>query len=293
MTGLLKVIMMLKHKQIPGLLYFKEPNKKIDFVNSPFYINTDLSEWEKGDTPRRAGICSFGMGGTNGFMVVEEFDNDIVVTDQKKDKDECRIVFLSAASSYSLEQMKRELSEYITNNKDVDLDDIVFSISRRKNFENRWAAVCNSIDELNDILINNKGIQSVSEGNDKKIVYTIMHGNYSVDNKVISAICDSLPGFKDNYEYCKQLFEKNKADSSDKIEDLSLDFSFVYSIVKSMIVFIKPDIFCGDDFGKLISKSVFCDDLETIVRAIACGTDYKDIIVSIPVSGDPYEFISI
>lgn len=291
-TGLLKVIMMLKHKQIPGLLYFKEPNKKIDFVNSPFYINTDLSEWEKGDTPRRAGICSFGMGGTNGFMVVEEFDNDIVVTDQKKDKDECRIVFLSAASSYSLEQMKRELSEYITNNKDVDLDDIVFSISRRKNFENRWAAVCNSIDELNDILINNKGIQSVSEGNDKKIVYTIMHGNYSVDNKVISAICDSLPGFKDNYEYCKQLFEKNKADSSDKIEDLSLDFSFVYSIVKSMIVFIKPDIFCGDDFGKLISKSVFCDDLETIVRAIACGTDYKDIIDSIPVSGEPYEFIS-
>lgn len=291
-TGLLKVIMMLKHKQIPGLLNFNEPNRKIDFVNSPFYINTDLSEWEKGDTPRRAGICSFGMGGTNGFMVVEEYDKDTNVQDQKKDNDKCRIVSLSAASSYSLEQMKRELSEYITNNKDVDFDDLVFSLIRRKNFENSWAAVCNSIDDLNNILVNDKGTQSVSEGSNKKVVYTIMHGNYAVDNDIISAFSNSLPGFKENFEYCKQLFEENKVDSNEKITALNLAFSFVYSIVKSMIAFVKPDIFCGDDFGKLICKLVCSDNLEPIVKAIASAADYKDVIDSIAVSGASYEFIT-
>src|SRR5205085_6346657 len=71
-AGLIKTVLALKHKQIPPSLHFEQPNPKIDFVNSPFYVNTTLSEWKAGPTPRRAGVNSFGVGGTNAHIVLEE-----------------------------------------------------------------------------------------------------------------------------------------------------------------------------------------------------------------------------
>ncbi|MFM5942429.1 MAG: ketoacyl-synthetase C-terminal extension domain-containing protein, partial [Dolichospermum sp.] len=71
-AGLIKTILALKNGAIPPSLNFKRPNPNIDFANSPFYVNTELIEWEKNDLPRRAGVSSFGMGGTNCHVVLEE-----------------------------------------------------------------------------------------------------------------------------------------------------------------------------------------------------------------------------
>lgn len=62
-TGLIKTALALKHQLIPPSLYFEEPNPEIDFANSPFYVNTQLSAWQTNGTPRRAGVSSFGLGG--------------------------------------------------------------------------------------------------------------------------------------------------------------------------------------------------------------------------------------
>ena len=72
-AGLIKVCMALKHQKIPASLNFKVPNSRIDFENSPFYVNTRLKQWQKTATPRRAAISSFGIGGTNAHVIVEEF----------------------------------------------------------------------------------------------------------------------------------------------------------------------------------------------------------------------------
>ena len=71
-SGLIKAVLALHHKQIPPSLNFQSPNPEIDFDNSPFYVNTKLAEWLANDTPRRAGVSSFGMGGTNVHVVLEE-----------------------------------------------------------------------------------------------------------------------------------------------------------------------------------------------------------------------------
>ncbi|MHC5823208.1 MAG: type I polyketide synthase, partial [Nostoc sp.] len=63
-AGLIKTVLALKHKQIPPSLHFKQPNAQIDFDNSPFYVNTTLSEWKTNGTHRRAGVSSYGIGGT-------------------------------------------------------------------------------------------------------------------------------------------------------------------------------------------------------------------------------------
>ncbi|MCC3433252.1 MAG: polyketide synthase, partial [Microcoleus sp. PH2017_04_SCI_O_A] len=71
-AGLIKTVQALKHQLIPPSLHFEQPNPQIDFANSPFYVNTQLSEWKAGKSPRRAGVSSFGIGGTNAHVVLEE-----------------------------------------------------------------------------------------------------------------------------------------------------------------------------------------------------------------------------
>lgn len=72
-TGLIKTALSLENKIIPASLHFTKPNPKLDIENSPFYVNASLQEWKtKGNAPRRAGISSFGTGGTNAHLVVEE-----------------------------------------------------------------------------------------------------------------------------------------------------------------------------------------------------------------------------
>ena len=71
-AGIIKAVLMLKHKKIPPSLNFKNPNPQIDFVHSPFYVNDALREWEDKGIPRRLGVSSFGVGGTNAHVVLEE-----------------------------------------------------------------------------------------------------------------------------------------------------------------------------------------------------------------------------
>src|SRR6185295_16645405 len=71
-TGLIKTALALKGGFIPPSLHFEHPNPQIDLENSPFFVNTQLTEWKSQGTPRRAGVSSFGIGGTNAHCVLEE-----------------------------------------------------------------------------------------------------------------------------------------------------------------------------------------------------------------------------
>ena len=71
-AGLIKTVLALKHRQLPASLNFQSPNPEIDFQNTPFYVNSSLTEWKSHDGPRRAGVTSLGIGGTNAHVVLEE-----------------------------------------------------------------------------------------------------------------------------------------------------------------------------------------------------------------------------
>ena len=71
-AGLIKVAMSLHDQQIPGTLHFDKPNPQIDFTNSPFHVCDSLTPWKRGDQPRRGGVSSFGVGGTNAHILLEE-----------------------------------------------------------------------------------------------------------------------------------------------------------------------------------------------------------------------------
>ncbi|MCX5205625.1 SDR family NAD(P)-dependent oxidoreductase [Streptomyces sp. NBC_00237] len=73
LAGLVKVLLCLRHREIPPLAGFETPGAHIDLAPGPFVIPTEPLPW-RSEGPRRAGISAFGMGGTNAHVVVEEYD---------------------------------------------------------------------------------------------------------------------------------------------------------------------------------------------------------------------------
>ena len=73
-TGLIKTVMMLKHKELVPTANFKQLNEKVRFEGTPFYVNEDNRAWDApaDGAPRAAGVSSFGIGGTNAHIVLGE-----------------------------------------------------------------------------------------------------------------------------------------------------------------------------------------------------------------------------
>ncbi|MBS0388975.1 MAG: acyltransferase domain-containing protein, partial [Proteobacteria bacterium] len=71
-ASLIKTAMALRHTVIPGTVHFETPNPGLEIENSPFYVVAKTMDWPRGEPLRRAGISSFGIGGTNSHVIVEE-----------------------------------------------------------------------------------------------------------------------------------------------------------------------------------------------------------------------------
>src|SRR5213080_3778583 len=81
-AGIIKTVLALEHRRLPPSLHFTEANPEIDFPSTPFYVNTELRDWTS-DGPRRAGVMSTGMGGTNAHLVLEEAPEPAASTDAR------------------------------------------------------------------------------------------------------------------------------------------------------------------------------------------------------------------
>ncbi|NEO96163.1 MAG: polyketide synthase, partial [Moorea sp. SIO3G5] len=109
-AGLIKTVLALKHKLLPPSLNFEQPNPQIDFANSPFYVNTTLSEWKSNGTPRRAGVSSFGVGGTNVHAVLEEAPPEVKT--EEISELPVQLLTLSAKTDSALTEL---VARYITH----------------------------------------------------------------------------------------------------------------------------------------------------------------------------------
>ncbi len=73
-ASLYKAVMALHHKVLPPTIKIQKPNPALGLVESPFYLNTEARPWIRGaDHPRRASVSSFGFGGSNFHVTLEEY----------------------------------------------------------------------------------------------------------------------------------------------------------------------------------------------------------------------------
>jgi acyl transferase domain-containing protein/thioesterase domain-containing protein len=145
-TGLIKTILSLRHKQLPPSLHYEEPNPKIDFAASPFFVNDRLREWESNGGPRRAGVSSFGIGGTNAHVIVEEAPE---VEEGSESQRQWQVLVSSAKTESGLAEARRRLAEELRRKREeVELADVAWTLQvGRRGFGYRSAVVCRSVEE--------------------------------------------------------------------------------------------------------------------------------------------------
>jgi amino acid adenylation domain-containing protein len=162
-AGLIKATLALYHRQIPPSINFSTPNPAIDFTNSPFFVNTQLTDWQTETnhqaSPRRAGVSSFGVGGTNVHVVLEEFINPERVTNAGRP---VQLVTWSAKSAASLDAYAQHLAGFAGETPELDLADVAFTLqTTRAPFTHRRFVVASTSSELRDMLSTGKGTSPV------------------------------------------------------------------------------------------------------------------------------------
>ncbi|MCL1119472.1 type I polyketide synthase [Shewanella seohaensis] len=103
-AGVIKAALALHHKVLPPTINVSQPNPKLNIARSPFYLNTEARPWiqRSDDTPRRAGISSFGFGGTNFHLVLEEYHPEHARDDAYRQRSVAQSWLFAAADKTAL-----------------------------------------------------------------------------------------------------------------------------------------------------------------------------------------------
>ncbi|TCP67305.1 hybrid non-ribosomal peptide synthetase/type I polyketide synthase [Baia soyae] len=148
LAGLVKTVLSLQHGMLPPSLHFAKPNAFIDFANSPVYINQSLQTWEKAEGhPRRAGISSFGLSGTNVHVVVEEYEQQPTVLGQ------AHLITLSAPNEKVLQEKISDLQRDLSRDRELELADMSYTLNCRRNHDSyRFSTVVRDKEGLSKAL---------------------------------------------------------------------------------------------------------------------------------------------
>ncbi|AJQ26211.1 amino acid adenylation domain-containing protein [Pelosinus fermentans] len=160
-AGVTKILLQLRYHQLVPSLHSKVLNPSIDFSNTPFIVQQELAEWKRPfvnghEYPRRAGISSFGAGGSNAHILIEEY----ILKDEKQilitiNNQKPAIIVLSARTSEQLKEQVQRLLVAIQEEKlsDLNLADMAYTLQvGREAMKERLAVVVESITELEEKL---------------------------------------------------------------------------------------------------------------------------------------------
>lgn len=141
--ALLKVVLSLRHGLVPGTVHFRSPNPLLDLPAGPFTVTNEATPWPPGGRPRRAGINSTGIGGTNAHLVVQEAP----ATDVSLDDGRHHLLPLSARTAAALAESAARLRSWLER-EEVAIADVAWTLQAgRAAFAHRAFVVCRDRDE--------------------------------------------------------------------------------------------------------------------------------------------------
>ncbi|KAB2495264.1 type I polyketide synthase [Priestia endophytica] len=273
-AGFIKTVLSLKHQVIPPTIHFDTPNEKINFEESPFVVNTELTPWKQQQIPRRAGVSSFGIGGTNAHVILEEAPKTSVAPDANT---ESEVLLLSAKTPTALEQMTENLADYLLQNQHVRLADVAYTLQiGRHHFPHKRVIIG---DEISDILqaVNQKQkdvMKTASSQISSRPVVFLFPGQGSQYVDMGRQLYGKYPVFKEALDQCferlKQhvsvdpfsiLFSNESNHDQQLINQTEytqpLLFSIEYALAKLMIhLGIKPQAMIGHSIGEYTAAAI-------------------------------------
>jgi acyl transferase domain-containing protein/acyl-CoA synthetase (AMP-forming)/AMP-acid ligase II/acyl carrier protein len=212
-AGFIKAVLALHHGQIPATLHFEKPNPRIDFANSPFYVNDRLQDWSRAEQPRRAGVNSLGIGGTNAHVVLEEAPLQPERTGAAALRQ--RLLPISARTHTALRALIGRYLEVLEEFDDPSFSDLCFTAALgRVHFAERFAAVGSTIADIRAALTaalaadgqegNGRAERAVRKSARARVAF-LFSGLGSQYVGMARQLYESQPRFRETLERCSSL----------------------------------------------------------------------------------------
>ncbi|MED4567147.1 type I polyketide synthase, partial [Bacillus atrophaeus] len=155
MAALMKVSMAMQHATIPGIPGFTSPNDQVSTDGSRFLLTEENHKWEERKDhagrliPRRASINSYGFGGVNAHVVLEEYIPSHRESPADETVNEPQIVVLSAKNQDRLQAVVQQMLGYVKQQNELSLKNYAYTLQvGREAMNDRLALVISSRDEL-------------------------------------------------------------------------------------------------------------------------------------------------
>lgn len=214
--SVIKVLLSIKHHQIPPMINYDKNSCKINLDNSAFYITNKLLDWKRKDgKPLCCAINSFGATGTNVHLVIREYIDDLNRTN-KFSNNENAVFFLSADSVEVLHDYVKEYLDAIDKNHldNTDIYDISYTTKYARNdMKFRLGIIFHSLKDLR------KKLEKFENGQYAEQIYF---------NKT-----DNLNSFARTYEEDNKILHKDKSNYLEEcikfwVKGIEIDWAFLY-----------------------------------------------------------------
>ncbi|OJJ26222.1 hypothetical protein BI308_07420 [Roseofilum reptotaenium AO1-A] len=281
-AGLIKVLLAMKHKKLPRIVNFKALNPRINLKDTPFYMLEENQAWKRlknesgEEIPIRAGLSSFGIGGVNAHVVLEEY-REAVKVDSHLERPK-QILSLSAQTEPALRDLATKYQTHLELKPEESLQSICFSANTgRTHFAEKLAIVADSNSDLQekiaDFLQNHERtgvVRGKAESQEKEIAFLFTgQGSQYVD--MGRQLYETQPLFRESLDQCNEilkeyleipLLEVIYSQSSASLLDQTAYtqpalFSLEYALAKLWESWgIKPNAVMGHSVGEYVAATV-------------------------------------
>ncbi|ASW54297.1 type I polyketide synthase [Plantactinospora sp. KBS50] len=286
-SELVKVTLAMEHEQIPPTVNFTEPNPKLELERTPLFINDQLRPWPRVDgSPRRAGVSSLGIGGTNAHAVIEEAPKPAPRPAYQRP----RIVVWSGQNRGAIDDGRSRLVEYFGGSADgtgaeaVSFHDAASTLARgRTTHKLRAAAVGDSADAAVAALTSGRYVTTEDSGPVDRPLAFLLPGQGSQHARMAMGLYERLPRFAEIMDRCLDGFREHgielrepwHADEPDALTDTRLTQPMLFAVEYALAATLRdwglrPAALLGHSVGELTAAAlaeVF--SLEDAIRLVA------------------------
>ena len=271
LASLIKAALAVYHGELPPTLNFTNPNPAIGFAGSPFYVNNALRSWTPSSHPRRAGINSLGIGGTNAFVVLEQAPDPEKALPPAHERP-AHLFTLSAKSDAALHAYLERFRERSRAMSEADFADICYTSNlSRSQLSVRFAGAAATPDELRAILADASARGPMTRGDAKPLAF-LFSGQGSQYAGMGAALYRAHPIFREALDRCAVLLESKldrpllevmfgSRDTASLLDQTKYTqpalFALEYSLAQLWLEWgIVPDAVIGHSIGELTAACV-------------------------------------